>query len=468
MTDSDGQFVSGPLTLQDAALFTDFYELTMGAAYLREGMNDPATFSLFVRRLPTDRQFLVAAGLADVLAFLQDFRVTPAAIAYLRSLGRFDDAFLKFLGDLRFTGSVRAVPEGTPVFAEEPLVEVTAPLIEAQMVETAVINICHLQTMLASKAVRSVLAARGRPVVDFGLRRAHGVDAGMKAARCAYLAGAVATSNVLAAARYGIPPAGTMAHSFVAAFASEIDAFRAFARAFPAGTTLLIDTYDTVAAAHKTVTVAREMERRGERLGAVRLDSGDLVELSRAVREVLDAAGLQYVRIFASGGLDEAQIAALLGQNAPIDAFGVGTRMDVSADAPYMDMAYKLVRVHDRDVLKLSEGKATWPGAKQVYRFRGPDGGWARDLVALRDEPPPGPGAEALLQTVMTDGRAVPGPSLAASRERCAQQVAALPEPLRDVTRAAAYPVEYSAGLRALRRSLEHAFGAPQVAPVEP
>ena len=468
MTASDGQFVSGSLTLHDAALFTDFYELTMGAAYFREGMNDPATFSLFVRRLPADRQFLVAAGLADVLAFLHDFRVTPAAIEYLRSLGRFDDAFLEFLGDLRFTGSVRAVSEGTPVFAEEPLLEVTAPLIEAQMVETAVINICHLQTMLASKAVRSVLAARGRPVVDFGLRRAHGIDAGMKAARCSYLAGAVATSNVLAAARYGIPPAGTMAHSFVAAFPTEIDAFRAFARAFPAGTTLLIDTYDTVAAAHKTVTVAREMERRGERLGAVRLDSGDLVELSRAVRAVLDAAGLDYVRIFASGGLDEAQIAALLDQGAPIDAFGVGTRMDVSADAPYLDMAYKLVRVHDRDVLKLSEGKATWPGAKQIYRSKGLDGVWARDLVALRDEVPLDPGAEPLLESVMTGGRARPGPSLAASREHCAQQVAALPERLRDVTRPTAYPVEYSAGLRALRRSLEHAFGAPPVAPVEP
>jgi len=469
MTAPDGRFLSGPLVLQDAALFTDFYEFTMGAAYLREGMNEPATFSLFVRRLPADRDFLVAAGLADVLAFLQDFRVSPKAVEYLRSLGRFDDAFLDFLGDLRFTGSVRAMPEGTPVFAEEPLLEITAPLIEAQLVETAVINISHLQTMLASKAVRSVLAAAGRPVVDFGLRRAHGTDAGLKAARCAYLAGAVATSNVLAAAHYGIPPAGTMAHSFVAAFPSEIDAFRAFARAFPGGTTLLIDTYDTVAAAHKAVTVAQEMERRGERLGAVRLDSGDLVALSRAVRGVLDAAGLHYVRIFASGGLDEAQVAALLAQGAPIDAFGVGTRMDVSADAPYMDMAYKLVRVHDRDVLKLSAGKATWPGEKQVYRFRGPDGRSQRDVVALRDEPPPGRDAEPLLETVMEDGRMTgPLPALAVARERCAQQVADLPDPLRDVTRPASYPVEYSAGLRGRRRSLEAIFGTTPVAQVEP
>lgn len=469
MTAPGGRFVSGPLTLHDAALFTDFYELTMGAAYLREGLNEPATFSLFVRRLPAERDFLVAAGLADVLAFLQDFRVTPRAVEYLRSLGRFEETFLEFLGALRFTGSVRAVPEGTAVFAEEPLLEVTAPLIEAQLVETAVINICHLQTMLASKAVRSVLAAGGRPVVDFGLRRAHGTDAGMKAARCAYLAGAVATSNVLAAAEYGIPPAGTMAHSFVAAFPSELEAFRAFARAFPGGTTLLIDTYDTVAAAHKTVTVAREMEERGARLGAVRLDSGDLVALSHAVREVLDAAGLAYVRIFASGGLDEAQIAALLARGAPIDAFGVGTRMDVSADAPYMDMAYKLVRVHERDVLKLSEGKATWPGEKQIYRFRGPDGRWQRDVLALREEAPPAADAEPLLQTVMTDGRMVAPPeALSAARDRCLQQVGALPETLRDVTRPGRYPVEYSAGLRALRRSLEAAFGTTPVAPVEP
>ena len=469
MSAPDGRFVSGPLTLHDAALFTDFYELTMGAAYLREGLNGPATFSLFVRRLPADRDFLVAAGLADALAFLQGFRVTTKAVEYLRALGRFDDEFLDFLRELRFTGSVRAVPEGTVLFAEEPLLEVTAPLIEAQLVETAVINICHLQTMLASKAVRSVLAAGGRPVVDFGLRRAHGTDAGMKAARCAYLAGAVATSNVLAAAEYDIPPAGTMAHSFVAAFPSEIEALRAFARAFPGGTTLLIDTYDTVAAAHKTVTVAREMEERGERLGAVRLDSGDLAALSRAVRGVLDAAGLGYVRIFASGGLDEAQIAALLAQGAPIDAFGVGTRMDVSADAPYMDMAYKLVRVHDRDVLKLSEGKATWPGEKQVYRFLGPDGRWARDVVALREEPAPAPEAQPLLETVMADGRmSAPPVALSAARDRCGQQVAALPETLRDVTRPSLYPVEHSAGLRVLRRALEATFAATPVAPVEP
>jgi nicotinate phosphoribosyltransferase len=291
----------------------------------------------------------------------------------------------------------------------------------------------------------------------------------MKAARCAYLAGAVATSNVLAAARYGIPPAGTMAHSFVAAFPSEIEAFRAFTRAFPGGTTLLIDTYDTLAAAHKTVTVAREMEQRGERLGAVRLDSGDLVALSRAVRKVFDAAGLDYVRIFASGGLDEAQIASLLAQGAPIDAFGVGTRMDVSADAPYMDMAYKLVRVQTRDVLKLSEGKATWPGEKQVYRLRGADGRWQRDVVTLLDEAPPAPGAEPLLEPVMVDGRTSrPMPPLAAARERCAQQLAALPDALRDITRPGVYPVEYSPGLQALRRALEATFGAAPVAQVEP
>jgi nicotinate phosphoribosyltransferase len=441
--------------MRDAALFTDLYELTMAASYARERMHGEATFSLFVRRLPAHRSFLIAAGLEDVLAFLESFAFSEAALTYLRSLGIFEASFLDLLRGVRFTGSVRALPEGTVVFPDEPLLEVTAPIMESQLVETAVINFVHLQTMLASKAVRSVLAARGRAIVDFGLRRTHGIDAGLKAARCAYIAGATMTSNVLAGCHAGIPPTGTMAHSYVMAFPDELEAFRAFARAFPSSTTLLIDTYDTVAGAHKAVVVAREMQRQGHRLAGVRLDSGDLAELSREVRAILDAAGLSYVKIFASGGLDEDEIARCLAAGAPIDAFGVGTRMNVSADAPYFDMAYKLVRYAGRDVLKLSPGKATWPGEKQVYRHRGADGRFHHDLLALREEAAAG-GGEPLLTAVMGGGRrAEAPPTLATIRARCAAQVAALPERLRQLATDEPYAVEASARLVARRRALE-------------
>ena len=380
-------FASGPLVIRDAALFTDLYEITMAASYLREGMHGPATFSLFSRKLPRGRSFLVAAGLEDVLNFLRGFRFSDDALSYLDSLDRFDPSFLDFLRRLRFTGEVRAVPEGTVVFPDEPLLEITAPLIEAQLVETAVLNLVHFQTLLASKAVRCVLAARGRPVVEFGLRRTQGIDAGMKAARCAFIAGGSTSSNVLAGPHYGIAPTGTMAHSYVSAFPHEIDAFRAFARAFPSTTTLLIDTYDTVVAARKAVVVAKEMEAEGRRLAGVRLDSGDIVTLSKEVRRILDDAGLGGVPIFVSGGLDEDSIDAYLAAGAPIDAFGVGTRMDVSADAPYLDMAYKLVEYDGRPVLKTSGGKATWTAQKQVYRLLRSGEGFAGDVLALREEP---------------------------------------------------------------------------------
>ena len=458
-----GAFVSGPVTLRDAALFTDLYEVTMAASYFREGLTGLATFSLFVRALPKERAFLVAAGLEDALAYLETFRFSPGALDYLDTLGCFDPRFLDFLGGLRFTGTVRAVPEGTTFFADEPLLEVTAPIIEAQLVETAVMNACHLPTVIASKAVRSVIAARGRPVVEFGLRRTPGLDAGMKAARCAYVAGATMSSNVLAGQCYGIPPTGTMAHSYVEAFPHEIDAFRAFARAFPDRATLLIDTYDTLTAAHKAVRVAKEMEGRGHRLAGVRLDSGDILALSQEVRRILDEAALDYVRIFVSGGLDEHAIDELLTAGAPIDAFGVGTRMDVAADHPYLDMAYKLVRYDGRNVLKFSAGKETWTGEKQVYRFRGTDGRLAGDLLALRDEPPPDRPAEALLATVMTRGRRIAAaPSLAAIRAHCAAQVAALPEPLRRLRGAGAYAVRYSDRLVATQQGLKAAVSAAE------
>lgn len=459
-----GTFASGPLLTRDAALFTDLYEITMVASYLREGMRGPATFSLFVRRLPPGRSFLVASGLEDVLNLLRDFRFSDDALSYLDALDRFDPAFLNVLRDLRFTGSVRAVPEGTAVFQNEPLVEITAPIIEAQLVETAVLNLIHFQTLLASKAARCVLAARRRPVVEFGLRRTHGIDAGMKAARCAFIAGAGASSNVLAGLSYGIPPVGTMAHSYVSAFPREIDAFRAFARAFPAHTTLLIDTYDTVAAAGKAVMVAKEMEAQGQRLAAVRLDSGDITGLSKQVRRILDDAGLDYVKIFVSGGLDEASIDEYLADGAPIDAFGVGTRMGVSADAPYLDMAYKLVEYDGRPVLKTSAGKTTWTAQKQVYRLLRSGEGFAGDVVALRDEPAPPGTAEILLRTVMEGGRLLaPHPTLATIRQYCAAQVASLPEEVRRLRLPTPYPVSYSERLVSLQRSLEAQVEAREI-----
>jgi len=454
-----GAFTSGSVTLDNAALLTDLYELTMAASYFRERMDGAATFSLFVRHLPPERSFLVAAGLDDALAFLEQFRFSDASLTYLRSLDRFDPAFLESLRRLRFSGEVRAVPEGTVLFADEPLLEVTAPIIEAQLVETAVLNLCHFPTVVASKAARAVIAARGRPVVEFGLRRAPGVDGGMKAARSSFIAGAATTSNALAGLAYGMAPTGTMAHSYVSAFTHEIDAFRAFARAFPQGTTLLIDTYDTVAGAHKAVTVAKEMEARGHRLAAVRLDSGDIVALSNAVRAILDAAALPYVQIFVSGNLDETRIAHLLERGAPIDAFGVGTRMDVSADAPYLDMAYKLVKYAGRDVLKTSEGKKTWTGEKQVWRTRGADGRLEHDVIGLRDEPDPA-GADGLLAHVMRGSRRTsPAPTLSSIREHCATQLAALPDDLRRLDGTTTYPVRYSKALTDLQRSVEAAAG---------
>jgi nicotinate phosphoribosyltransferase len=461
-----GAFASGPLLARDAALFTDLYELTMAASYLREGMRGAATFSLFVRQLPPGRSFLVAAGLEDALNFLRDFRFSDDALSYLDSLDLFDPSFLEFLRRLRFTGLVRAVPEGTAVFQNEPLLEITAPIIEAQLVETAVLNLVHFQTLLTSKAARCVLAAHGRPVAEFGFRRTHGLDAGMKAARCAFVAGASTSSNVMAAFHYGIPPTGTMAHSYVSAFPREIDAFRAFARAFPARTVLLLDTYDTVAAARKAVVVAKEMEASGQRLAGVRLDSGDLVALSAKVRQILDEGGLAYVKIFVSGGLDEASIGEHLAKGAPIDAFGVGTRMDVSADLPYLDMAYKLVEYDGRPVLKSSAGKGTWAGQKQVYRLLQSGEGFAGDVVALREEPAPPGAVEILLRSVMEGGRLLaPHPTLAEIRDYCAAQIASLPEDLRQLRPIAAYPVSYSERLVSLQRALEARVEAAEIAP---
>ena len=452
-----------PLTLRDPALFTDLYELTMAAAFYREGMREAATFSLFARRLPPTRGFLVAAGLEDALEYARSLQFTPDAVEYLRSLDRFEPEFLEYLATLRFTGRIRAVPEGTVIFPDEPMLEVTAPVIEAQLLESALLNACHLQTVLASKAARVVVAARGRELAEFGLRRSHGTDAALKAARCAWMAGFGSTSDVLAGRAYGIPVSGTMAHSFVTAFEDELEAFRAYARAFPESAVLLIDSYDTLEGARKAVTVARELAARGHALAAVRLDSGDLLALSRQVRRILDEAGFAGVRIVASGGLDEHDIASLVAAGAPVNSFGVGTRLNVSADAPSLDLVYKLVRYGDRDVLKLSEGKETWVGAKAVYRSFGAGGLMAGDVLALEDEPPPTGHSESLLQVVMGAGEPLrPPPSLADVRRRCAEQFATLPDDLKRLTGHGEVPVAVSPGLRARQERALAETGVPR------
>jgi len=445
--------VSGSSWVDDrnALLLTDLYELTMAQAYWSGGMQDRAVFSLFVRRLPEERNYLLACGLDPVLAYLEALHPSGEVLRFLRESG-FEPLFVDWLADLRFTGDVWAVPEGTPVFAGEPILEVEAPLPEAQLVETFVLNQIHLQTVLASKAARVTAAAGGRPVVDFGLRRMQGADAGLKSARAFYIAGVDATSNVLAGYVYGIPVRGTMAHSYVQAHEDELAAFRAFVRSFP-DSTLVVDTYDTVEGVRNVVRLSRELGD-GFRVGGVRLDSGDLGALAREARAILDGAGLHAVQIFASGGLDEWEIRGLVERGAPIDGFGVGTSMGVSMDAPTLDMAYKLVSYAGRGRVKLSPGKHTLPGRKQVFRVDGPDGS-ARDVIALADEDVRG---RPLLRKVMERGVRLPGgrESLETARERAAREVRALPERLRRLEAAdPGYGVDVSAALAEERDRVE-------------
>ncbi len=391
-----------PLPGDDLGLFTDLYELTMSQAFFRQGMSGVATFSLFTRTYPPNRAYFVSAGLEDVLDYLSNLNFSGRAIDYLRATGIFTDDFLEYLRGIRFTGSVRAIPEGRLYFTDEPAVEITAPLIEAQLVETFIINQVNLQSMLATKAARCVWAAQGRGIADFASRRTQGTDAALKMARASYIAGFNSTSNVLAASIYGMPPAGTMAHSFISSFASELEAFRAYADSFPDRTILLLDTYDTIAGTWNAVRVAKEMETDGKKLTAVRLDSGDFDELSRQVRKILDDSGLDYVKILASGGLDEYELEKLVNNGAPIDLFGVGTKAGVSADAPWSDMAYKLVCFDGRPVMKLSPDKVSLPGGKQVFRTKDANGMFANDIIALDDEELPG--GSPLLEEVMKDG----------------------------------------------------------------
>ncbi len=429
-------------------LFTDLYELTMGQAYFSQGMHQQATFSLNVRSYPPNRGYLVSAGLDDVLDYLSRLHFNGEAVQFLRSTGVFTEDFLDYLRGLRFTGSVRAIPEGRLFFADEPLLEITAPIIEAQLAETYIINQMNLQTTLATKAARCAWAAQGRGIADFASRRTHGSDAAMKMARASYIAGFASTSNVLAASHYNIPPAGTMAHSFVSSFPTELDAFRAYANSFPDRTTLLLDTYDTVAGAWNAVTIAKELEARGQRLSGVRLDSGDYAKLSRQVRRVLDDQGLDYVRILVSGGLDEYELESLVASGAPVDLFGVGTKAGVSADAPWSDMVYKVVCFDNRPVMKLSEGKMSLPGTKQIFRRRDANGILTGDIIGLEDDAGP-VDSHPLLEKVMTGGmRTANPPSLTELRETFRGEFARLHSRFKGLRNPPHFPVSVSPGLQ--------------------
>ena len=439
--------------MRETVLLTDLYELTMLQAYFAERMNATAVFELFMRKLPSQRNFLMAAGLAQVVEYLADLHLAPEELAWLAATGRFAPEFLDSLHDLRFSGDVDAMPEGTVFFADEPVLRIVAPLREAQLVESRVMNLMHYETLVASKAARSVLAAPGRLLVDFGLRRAHGAEAGLLSARASYLAGFAGTATVEAGRKFGIPVYGTMAHSYVQAHADEMAAFECFVHSQPDNAILLIDTYDTERAARKVVELAARLARQGVSIKGVRIDSGDLGEHARRVRGILDAAGHTGITIFASGNLDEYRLRDLLAQRAPIDGFGVGTRMNTSADAPYLDCAYKLQEYEGRPRRKRSEGKATWPGRKQVHRRYGADGRFDGDTLALASEHGAG---SALLAPVMRGGQlAAPLPTLTAAREYASKQLAALPERLRSLEAADPYPVEITAALGALAAEVD-------------
>ncbi|MGP1676859.1 MAG: nicotinate phosphoribosyltransferase [Burkholderiales bacterium] len=442
------------MSKSQSALLTDLYQLTMLQAYFDEGMADTAVFEFFVRALPPGRNFLLAAGLEQVLAYLEQFRVTNAELDWLRAQSGFSEPFLAALGALRFSGDVHALPEGTPCFINEPMLRITAPISQAQVVESRLLSLLHLSTLIASKAARSVLAAPGKLLVDFGMRRAHGAEAGLLAARSAYLAGFSGTATVQAGIEFGIPVFGTMAHSYIEAHADEISAFRAFAHSSPANVVLLIDTYDTERAAEKVVLLAPELAREGIRVRGVRLDSGDLAAHARAVRSILDAGGLHEATIFSSGNLDELKVQQLLAAGAPIDGFGIGTALDTSSDAPFLDCAYKLQEYAGTPRRKHSEGKATWPGRKQVYRHYAPDGTLDHDVVALEGDAQQG---TPLLVPVMHAGRRVAAAEpLAVARARAAAEMARLPPQLKSLQPASVpYRVDIAPGLRALAEELD-------------
>jgi nicotinate phosphoribosyltransferase len=443
----------GSMDPATSALLTDLYQLNMMQAYLDRGETKTAVFEFFVRKLPGERGFLIAAGLEQVLEFLAGLRFTPEELDWLASSGRFGKNLIDYLAGLRFTGDIHAMPEGTVFFPDEPILRVTAALPEAQLVETRLINLLQFQSMIAAKAARMVLAAPGKRLVDFGLRRAHGAEAGFLAARASYIAGFSGTATVLADKQFGIPIFGTMAHSYIQVHDDEAQAFENFARARPKNLTLLIDTYDTEAAARKVVALAPRLKAAGISIGAVRLDSGDLITLSKTVRRILDEGGLRDVTIFASGGIDETVIANIVRSRAPIDGFGIGSSLTTSYDAPGLDCVYKLEEYAGLPRRKRSVGKATWPGRKQVWRRFGADGRMAGDILSLENDDRAG---EPLIELVMQGGKRLkPAPTLAEMRARAARDLERLPEPLCRLEPGASYPVEVSEALQRLAEEVD-------------
>jgi nicotinate phosphoribosyltransferase len=439
--------------ISNRVLFTDLYQLTMLQSYFQERMEGIAVFELFVRKLPPNRNFLLAAGLQQVLEFLEQLQLTTEELDWLAASGMFKSAFLERLAALRFTGDVHAMPEGTVFFADEPILRITAPLPEAQLVESRIINLMHFQTLIASKAARSVLVAPDKVLVDFGMRRAHGDEAGLLAARASYLAGFAGTSTVSAGQYFGIPLYGTMAHSFIQAHRDESEAFAHFALANPGNVVFLIDTYNTEAGAQKVVELAPLLTAKGIDIKGVRLDSGDLGEHARQVRNILDKGGLTKTTIFASGDIDEYKLEQLLAQHAPIDGFGIGTRMDTSADAPYLNCAYKLQEYAGQARRKRSEGKATWPGRKQVYRHYDAEGCMSADMLTLADSPSEG---QPLLEMVMQNGRTLaPYPSLETLKKHARKQLNSLPPALKVLGDAPVYPVQVSDELVDLAKEVD-------------
>lgn len=425
-----------------SALLTDWYQLSMLDAYYRSGMEQTAVFEFFVRRLPERRSFLLAAGLEQALDYLQDVRFSAEEIAWLASTKRLSSGTLERLASFRFTGRIFAVPEGTVFFASEPILRVEAPLPEAQLVESRIVSLLHYQTLVASKAARCRLAAPKAELIDFGMRRAHGAEAALLASRASYIAGFDATATVEAAYRYGIPLSGTMAHSFVQAHELEAQAFQNFARCHPEGIVFLIDTYDVLRGAQRVVELAHRLRREGIRVSGVRIDSGDLAQLSCAVRVVLDRGDCKDIRIFVSGSLDEYAIDAMIAAKVPIDAFCLGTRVAVSEDAPSLDCAYKLQQYAGRPVRKLSQWKETWPGPRQVYRQYDSSGYFGMDVLACEDEVIDG---QPLLHEVMTNGRRMRcAPSLKEVRVYCAEQLARLPPAYRSLEHVLQAPVKVS------------------------
>jgi nicotinate phosphoribosyltransferase len=435
-----------------SALLTDLYHLNMMQAYLDHGETKTAVFEFFFRSLPPRRGFLLAAGLEQALDFLEELRFSADEIDWLARTGRFSKPLLDYLQSFRFSGDVEAMPEGTVFFADEPILRVIAPMPEAQYVETRLINILHFQSLIASKAARLVLAAPGKLLVDFGLRRAHGAEAGLWAARASYLAGFTGTATVLAERTYGIPAFGTMAHSFIQAHDDEVAAFENFARSRPKNLTLLIDTYDTDAAARKVVALAPRLEALGIKIEAVRIDSGDLAAQAVRVRRILDEGGLTGTTIFASGGLDEHQMRAMLAGGAPIAGFGVGTSLTTSSDVAALDCAYKLQEYAGVARRKRSAGKATWPGRKQVWRRFGADGKMHGDVLSLDGDTAIG---TPLIEPVMRKGKRLVRPPLADRRATAARNLAALPEPLRRLEPGALYPVQVADPLVALAAEVD-------------